>query len=117
MAVKESEVNFDLDKIHTDVHQDIISSSTPEERVESTDKFNAMLDAYDRYLDEKQKELRQKPVKTKEIVADEDAVVETLKTYYAINKKLQQQIEEGAELSPNDIKLLVSMMSALNGAS
>lgn len=79
MANKENEVKFDLDKLHADVHQEISVSSTPEERVESADKFNAMLDAYDRYLDEKQKELRQKPVKTKEIVADEDAVAETLK--------------------------------------
>lgn len=108
---------LDLEKLHDDVVQKIEGSGTDFDIAQSTEKFNAILDTYDRYLDEKQRELKQKKVPTKEIVADDDAVKETLKTYYAINKKLQQQIEDGAELSPNDIKLLVSMMTALNGAS
>lgn len=108
---------LDLDKIHKDVADKINASTTDMDIALSTEKFNALLDTYDRYLDGKQRELRERKVATKDIVADEDAVKETLKTYYAINKKIQQQIEEGAELSQNDIKLLVSMMTALNGAA
>ena len=108
---------LDLDKIHKDVAEKINASTTDLDISLSTDKFNALLDTYDRYLDGKQRELRERKVATKEIVADEDAVKETLKTFYAINKKLQQQIEDGAELSKNDIQLLVSMMQVLNGGS
>ena len=106
---------FDLDKIHDKVQESIASSTCPEELTESDEQFQKTLDAYDRFLDTRQKELRRKPVNVKEIVADEDAVAATLKTYQAINNKIQQQIADGTELSANDIKLLVSMMSALNG--
>lgn len=108
---------LNLDDLHAEVFEKLNTSENSDEISHNSEKFNAILDSYDRYLDEKQKQLRQKPVQTKDIVADEDAVKETLKTYYAINKKLQQQIETGAELSANDIKLLVSMMTALNGGA
>lgn len=108
---------LDLDKIHKDVAEKINACTTDMDVALSTEKFNALLDTYDRYLDGKQRELRERKVATKDIVADEDAVKETLKTFYAINKKLQQQIEAGAELSKNDIQLLVSMMQVLNGGS
>lgn len=77
--------------------------------------FYAKIEQYERYLDARNKILARKPVATKEIVADEDAVIETLRTYQAINKKLQQQIAAGVDLAPMDIKLLVEMMKALNG--
>ena len=117
MTDKDKNFSVDLEKLHEDVVKKIQDAPTDTDISRSTEKFNAILDTYDRYLDEKQRELKQKKVATKDIVADEDAVKETLKTYHAINKKIQQQIADGAELSKNDISLLVSMMSALNGAA
>lgn len=111
----EDKKKFDLNKIHDKVQESIAASTCTEELTESDEQFQKTLDAYDRFLDTQQKELRRKPVTVKDIVADEDAVIATLKTYQAINNKIQQQIADGTELSSNDIKLLVSMMTALNG--
>lgn len=79
-------------------------------------KFYALVEQYERYLEVRDKLLKRKPVKTaKEIIADSDAVATTLKTFYAINTKIQNQIEGGQPLETNDIKLLVDMMRVLNG--
>ena len=112
---KDEEIKtLDLDKLHSDTLRKI--EEADDDNVETAaDKFNATLDAYDRYLDERQKQLRQKKVAVKDLVADEDAVQDTLKTFHAINAKIQQQIKDGTELSRNDIPLLTSMMSILNG--
>ena len=106
--------NLDLDKLHSDTLQQI-EVADDDDIEKASERFNATLDEYDRYLDAKQKELRQKKVKIKDIVADDDAVQDTLKTFHAINAKIQQQIADGTELSRNDIHLLTSMMSILNG--
>ena len=106
--------NLDLDKLHSDTLQKI-EEAGDDDVEKASERFNATLDEYDRYLDAKQKELRQKKVKVKDIVADEDAVQDVLKTFHAINAKIQQQIADGTELSRNDITLLTSMMSILNG--
>lgn len=111
----EDKKTFDIEKAHEEV-QKAIAEATADDIETVDDAFNKCLDDYNRFLDTKQRELRQKKVSTKEIVADEDAVSETLKTYYAINKKLQQQIADGTELSPMDIRLLTSMMEILNKA-
>lgn len=78
-------------------------------------EFYAKVDFHERYIEARNKILARQPVKTKDIVADTDAVETTLKTYHAINTKIQNNITKGVELSTNDIKLLVEMMKALNG--
>lgn len=78
-------------------------------------EFYALIEQYERYLDARNRILSHMPVATKAVVADAEAVATTLKTYHAINTKIQQQIEHGTDLHPNDIKLLVEMMKALNG--
>lgn len=78
-------------------------------------EFYAKVEQYERYLDVRNKLLARKPVATKQIVSDDDAVAATLKTYHAINDKIQNAIANGTTLDANDIKLLVEMMKALNG--
>lgn len=78
-------------------------------------EFYAKLEQYERYLEVRNKLLARQPVVVKEVVADADAVSATLKTYHAINNKIQKAIAEGQVLDSNDIRLLVEMMKALNG--
>ena len=79
-------------------------------------EFYALVEQYERYLDVRDKLLRRKPVTPKQVVADTDAVEATLKTYHAINTRIQNAIKSGTTLDSNDIKLLVDMMKVLNGA-
>lgn len=109
----EDKKTFDIEKAHEEV-QKAIANATPDDIETVDDAFNKALDDYNRFLDTKQRELRQKKISTKDIVADEDAVAATLKTYHAINEKIQQHIKDGTELSGNDIKLLTEMMRILN---
>lgn len=77
--------------------------------------FYAKIEAYERYLDARNKLLARRPLETKQIVVDKDAVDSTLKTYDDINKRIQRAIADGQTLDGNDIKLLIEMMKVLNG--
>ena len=78
-------------------------------------EFYAKAELYERYLDCRNRLLARKPIETKQLVADEDAVNAVKKTFHDINTKIQSNIKEGVELNGNDIRLLVEMMKVLNG--
>lgn len=78
-------------------------------------EFYAKVELYERYLDTRNKLLARKPITTQAIVADEDAIANTRKTFNDINIKIQENIAAGVSLDSNDIRLLVEMMKVLNG--
>lgn len=78
-------------------------------------EFYAKVELYERYLDARNKLLSRKPVETKQIVADEDAIASVKKTFNDINTKVQTCIANGVTLDSNDIRLLIEMMKVLNG--
>lgn len=93
-----------------------IAKDTPTEFNEARERFDAHNDVMDRYNALKQVEKRLKKVeKPQGIVVDAEAIAETMKTFKMINNKLQDNIAEGVDPSPNDIKLLIEMLKALNG--
>ena len=78
-------------------------------------EFYGKVELYEAYLDARNNWLSRKPIETKQIVADEDAIASVKKTFNDINTKVQTCIANGVTLDSNDIRLLIEMMKVLNG--